>query len=453
MSRFVTSRRGFLAGVGALAVTAGLSACGGSNSGAGASSTPAASGNADAVDAALSKGGTITYWTWTPSAKDQVAAFQKKYPNCTVNLVNPGTATTAYTKLQNAISAKSGVPDVMQIEYYAISQFALTKSLFDLNQYGFGSFQSDYSTGPWGSVNQNGQLVGLPQDSGPMAMFYNKEVFDTYKLDLPKTWDDYVAVAQKLHAANPKAYITSDGGDPGFTTSMIWQAGGHPFKVDGTTVTIDLADAGTKKWTAVWNKLVEGKLLSSINGWTDEWFQGLGDGTLATLLTGAWMPGNFIASVAAGKGKWRVAPMPTYDGTPANSENGGSSQAVMAQSQNTALAAGFLRFLNHDQDSIDIFLKSGGFPSTTKDLADSTFLDDAPDYFGGQKINQVLADGAKNVLPGWQYLPYEVYANSIFGDTVGQSYAKSSDLDAGLASWQKSLVDYGTKQGFTVKTA
>lgn len=452
MSRYVTTRRGFLAGLGAVAVGAGLAACGSSGSSS-SSSTTKATGNADAVDAALKKGGTITYWTWTPSAKDQVAAFQKKYPNCTVKLVNPGTNTTAYTKLQNAVSAKSGVPDVMQIEYYAIPQFALTKDLFDLNQYGFDKFKADYAAGPWGSVNQDNQLVGLPQDSGPMAMFYNKEVFDKYGLTVPKTWDEYVEAAKKLHAADPKAYITSDGGDPGFTTSMIWQAGGHPFKAGGTDVTIDLADEGTKKWTAVWNKLVEGKLLSSINGWTDEWFQGLGNGTLATLLTGAWMPGNFIASVPGGKGKWRVAPMPTYDGKPANSENGGSSQAVMAQSKNTALAAGFLRYLNHEQESIDIFTGSGGFPSTTKDLSAPAFLGDAPAYFGGQKINQVLAAGSKDVLTGWQYLPFDVYANSIFGDTVGQSYAKSTSLDTGLAGWQKALVDYGTKQGFTVKTS
>ncbi len=452
MSRYLTTRRGFLAGLGAVAVGAGLAACGGSGSGSGSSSAKA-TGNADAVDAALKKGGTITYWSWTPSGKDQVAAFMKKYPNVTVKLVNPGTAATTYTKLQNAITAKSGVPDVCQIEYYALAQFALPGALYDLNQVGFDKFKADYSTGPWGSVNQNNKLIGLPQDSGPMAMFYNKEVFDKHKLTVPKTWDEYVDVAKKLHAADPKAYITSDSGDAGFTTSMIWQAGGKPFKADGTNVTINLADEGTKKWTAVWNKLVEGKLLSQIAGWSDEWFQGLGNGTLATLLTGAWMPGNFTASVAAGKGKWRVAPMPTYDGTAVNAENGGSAQCVMTQSKNPALAAAFLRWLNHEQDSIDIFTKSGGFPSTTKDLSSSSFLDDAPEYFGGQKINEVLAAGAKNVVSGWQYLPYQVYGNSVFADTVGQSYAKFTSLDTGLANWQKSLVEYGNKQGFTVKTA
>jgi len=54
------------------------------------------------------------------------------------------------------------------------------------------------------------------------------------------------------------------------------------------------------------------------------------------------------------------------------------------------------------------------------------------------------------VVEGWSYLPYQVYANSIFGDTVGQSYQNSSDLNEGLTAWQDALVEYGNDQGFAV---
>ncbi|GLJ74819.1 sugar ABC transporter substrate-binding protein [Leifsonia poae] len=409
-----------------------------------------ASGSASDIEAALKKGGTITYWSWTPSAEAQVAAFEKEYPKVKVNLVNAGTNTTEYTKLQNAIKAGSGAPDVAQVEYYAIPQFALGDALVDLKSYGFDSLKSDYSTGPWNSVNINGGLYGLPQDSGPMALFYNKTVFDKYGLTVPKTWDEYVADAKKLHAADPTKYITSDSGDSGFTTSMIWQAGGRPFSSDGTNVSINLQDEGTKKWTSTWNQLVEGKLLSTIPGWSDDWYKALGNGTIATLVTGAWMPGVLESSVKDASGAWRVAPMPTYDGTAANAENGGGGQVVLKQSKNPALAAGFLKWLNNSSSSVKVFLASGGFPSTTADLNSKDFLATAPEYFGGQKINEVLVDGAKNVSSGFQYLPFQVYANSIYGDTVGQAYASNSDLNAGLTAWQKSLVDYGNQQGFKV---
>jgi multiple sugar transport system substrate-binding protein len=436
----------------ALALSLALTACSsGSNETAGSGSpAPGSTGAASALDAALAKGGTITYWTWTPSAKAQVAAFEAKYPNVTVNLVNAGTNTDEYTKLQNTITAGSGAPDVAQVEYYAIPQFALQDSLLDLSQYGFGDLKDMYSPGPWSSVTSGDKVWGLPQDSGPMAMFYNKTVFDKYDIQVPTTWDEYIAAAKKLHSADPNSYITSDTGDPGFATSMIWQAGGHPFNADGTKLTINLQDKGSKQWADMWNQLVKGKLLSSTPSWSDEWYKGLGDGSIATLLTGAWMPGVLESSVADASGDWRVAPMPTYDGTPVTAENGGGGQVVLKQSKNPALAAAFLKWLNSNEESVKVFLASGGFPSTTADLNSTEFLAAAPEYFGGQEINKVLVAAAKNVPSGWQYLPYEVYANSIFGDTVGQSYLDGSDLNTGLTAWQDKLVAYGNQQGFTV---
>ena len=429
----------------ALALTALLAAC--SSGGGTAAST---GGSPEALDAALKAGGTITYWSWTPSAKAQVAAFEKEFPNVKVNYVNAGTNKDEYTKLQNAIKAGSGAPDVAQIEYYALPQFALTGSLADVSQYGFRSLEADYTPSTWGSVQVAGGLYGLPQDSGPMALFYNKDVFTKYAIEVPKTWDEYVAAAKKLHAADPAKYITSDSGDAGFATSMIWQSGGRPFTMQDRSVKINFQDDGTKKWTAAWNQLVEGKLIATnIEGWSDAWFRALGDGTIATLPLGAWLPGVLESSVPGGSGKWAVAPMPTYDGKPTTAESGGSTESVLKQSANPALAAAFVRWLNHG-NGIKPFLESGGFPATVADLNAPSFKNAAPAYFGGQKINEVLTAAAGQVSTGWSYLPYQTYANSIFADTVGKAYLNGTSIDGGLAEWQKALVDYGNQQGFTV---
>jgi multiple sugar transport system substrate-binding protein len=84
----------------AVALTAALAlALAGCSSSSGSSGGAAGTGSADAVDAALQQGGSITYWTWTPQAEQQVAAFEKAYPKVKVNLVNAGTGNTHYTKL------------------------------------------------------------------------------------------------------------------------------------------------------------------------------------------------------------------------------------------------------------------------------------------------------------------------------------------------------------------
>jgi multiple sugar transport system substrate-binding protein len=437
-------------GVAVLATVAlGLTACGssgGSDSGSGGRAS-----DANAVRSALAKGGSITVWAWEPTLKPVVADFQARYPKVHVKLVNAGTGNDQYTALQNAVQAGKGVPDVAQIEYYALSQFALGKSVTDLGSYGAKSLAKTYSPGPWNSVNINGGIYGLPMDSGPMALFYNKKVFDTYHIPVPTTWDQYLADARKLHAADPKAYITSDTGDAGMTTSLIWQAGGKPYTVHGTKVSVDFtADQGTAAYTKVWQQLVSEHLLSPVTGWSDQWYKGLADGTIATLTTGAWMPANFTSGVAAASGDWRAAPLPQWQaGGHASAENGGSSLAVMQASRNKALAYAFLQYADQGA-GVQTRIKGGAFPATTADLDSQAFLDTKFAYFGGQQANQVFSRSAKDVLPGWSYLPYQVYANSIFNDTVGKAYVSSTTLDSGLKSWQESSNKYAGQQGFSV---
>jgi multiple sugar transport system substrate-binding protein len=435
-------------GIGLLCAAAlSLTAC--ASSSTTASGSGSAVSSASAVQAALGKGGTITVWAWEPTLKQVVADFEAKYPKVHVNLVNAGTGDKQYTALQNAVQAGSGGPDVAQIEYYALGQFALGKSVQDLSKYGAASLSGSYSPGPWNSVNVGGGVYALPMDSGPMALFYNKKVFDKYQLTVPATWAQYLDDAKKLHAANPNAYITNDTGDAGFTTSLIWQAGGHPYKVDGTKVSVDFTDAGSTAFTSTWQQLVAGKLVAPVNSWSDQWYKGLGDGTIATLATGAWMPANFVSGVPGASGNWRVAPLPQWQaGQSASAENGGSSLAVMKASANQDLAYGFIQFANAGAGVQDR-IKGGAFPATTADLNSPAFLNTAFPYFGGQQADQIFAQSAKNVLKGWQYLPFQVYANSIFNDTVGKAYVSSTPLTQSLKNWQDASLKYGSQQGFT----
>jgi multiple sugar transport system substrate-binding protein len=428
-----------------LALSVALAAC------APAAGGGAETGDADDIAAALEEKSTITVWAWAPAVEEIAASFEKEHPNVTVKVVNAGTGNDQYIKLQNAIKAGSGAPDIAQIEYYALPQFALSDSLVDLSDFGFDEFEDEYTASTWGSVELDGGVYALPQDSGPMALFYNQSVFDQYGLTVPTTWDEYIATAEKLHAANPDAYITNDTGDAGFTTSMIWQAGGKPYTTkDNTDVTIDLQDEGSKKFADTWSRLTQNDLVSPVSSWSDEWYRGLGDGTIATLAIGAWMPGNLTSGVPEASGDWRVAKMPTFEaGVPANAENGGGGDSILKQSKNKLVAAGFLQYMNQGEGT-QISLAAGGFPSTVADLESEEFLAQSSDYFGGQKINEVLADSIDDVVPGWSYLPFQVYSNSIFNDTVGQAYADKADLNEGLVAWQKATADYGNEQGFTV---
>ncbi|GAA0468086.1 sugar ABC transporter substrate-binding protein [Paractinoplanes deccanensis] len=442
--------------VGAAATAAllslGLAACGGGDDADSGSGSSATVSDAD-VTAALEKGGNLTVWAWEPTLKNVVTEFQKKYPNVKVDLVNAGTGNDQYTALQNAVAAGKGIPDVAQIEYYALPQFALGKSLTDLSGFGAESLKADFAPGPWNSVHSGNVAYGLPMDSGPMALYYNKNVFDKYGIKVPTTWDEYLDAARKLHKADPKAYITNDTGDAGFTTSMIWQAGGKPYTVDGTNVTINFSDEGSQKFVKVWQTLISEKLLAPISSWSDQWFQGMQNDTIATIATGAWMPANFVSSAPSASGKWRVADMPQWTaGQNASAENGGSALSLMNKglNNNQALAYGFVKFAN-DGDGVQIRVDGGAFPATTKQLSDPKFLGTEFKYFGGQKANEIFAKSSQNVVTGWTYLPFQVYSNSIFNDTAGKAYVSGTTLADGLKAWQDQSAKYGNEQGFTVK--
>ncbi|PUB32571.1 carbohydrate ABC transporter substrate-binding protein (CUT1 family) [Promicromonospora sp. AC04] len=421
------------------------------------SSSPSASSRVDpsadtgTQDDVLAEGGELLVWAWEPTLKQVVADFEAEYPNVDIELANVGTGNDHYVALQNAISAGSGVPDIAQVEYHALPQFTITDSLTDLTPYGASDLGRTFSPGTWDAVTGGTDAVhALPMDSGPMALFYNEQVFTEAGVAVPTTWDEFADAAEALQDYDPDTYITADNGISTFTTSMIWQAGGRPFTVDGTTVTVDLADEGTLRFATMWQQLIDQGLVADISDWSDEWFQGLSDGSIAALVTGAWMPANLSTGAGAASGDWRVARMPQWtEGANETAELGGSSLAVTQASQNQELAYEFLKYANIG-DGVATRLDAGAFPATMRDLTDPTFLAQEPEYFGGQQINRVLADSATHVLPGFQYLPYQVHANSIYPDTVGQAYTGTTTLIDGLTGWQDDIVRYGTEQGFDV---
>ena len=405
----------------------------------------------------------ITVWSWDSTLPRTGKDFEKANPDITVKVTNDGTNKTEYTALNNALSAGKGAPDLVQIEYYALPEYQVRGEIEDLSQFGADKFSDFYTPGTWASVKLNGGVYALPMDSGPMAWFYNKDVFDKAGVDPTRvrTWDEFYDAAKKVRATG--SYITSDSGDAGFFDSMTWLAGATPFSTgsDGQSVTINLSnDSKVKTFVDFWQKMIDDDLIDTKTaGWSDDWNKSLNDGSIASLLTGAWMPYNLLSGAPDGEGKWRVAQMPTPDGSETNSENGGSSLAVLASTKKADAAYQFIEYANHG-DGVANRVAGCAFPADKASMESDSFKNTTTvknadgedvDYFGGQKYNEVLAQAAENVSSDYQFLPYEVKARGIFGDYLGKSYTGDQKLTDGIAAWQKALQDYGKDQGFTVK--
>jgi multiple sugar transport system substrate-binding protein len=397
----------------------------------------------------------ITFWTWLPDIQKTVDLFEEAHPEISVTVENVGVGADQYTKIQNAVDAGSGGPDVAHMTYDAIPSFSLTGALADLTQYGGEEIPDLFLPGVVGLVQKGDAIYGVPQDFGPGVLYYRVDVFEDAGLEVPATWDEFEDAARALHAADPERYLTFI--DPGLVDAAymgLWQLDASPWVIEGESeLTVDLATSSATRWAEYWGGLnQEGLLLESTMG-SDEWFKQMGSGQIATWLVGAWGLQALTGVLPENEGLWRVAPQPVWNaGDEATSQFGGSGTVVLEQSEHKEAATTFAVWMNSDPVAVESLKTDNGLlPTTIAAWEDPAFLDEEIAYLGGQQARQIFAQSALDTVVGWEWLPFQPYVSSVYADTVGQAISSKGDLAAGLAAWQERIVDYATEQGFTVK--
>ncbi|MCJ1674901.1 MULTISPECIES: sugar ABC transporter substrate-binding protein [unclassified Rathayibacter] len=393
----------------------------------------------------------LLVWSWDDQLPEVAELYEEEHPGVEIDVVDVGTGDEQYTALQNVIAAGSGSPDVAFLDSTALPQFALSGALADLGPLGADELSEEFAPGPWAASQVDGTVYGLPWASGPMVLFYNRAVFERLGVAVPGTWEEYVGAAEQLHAADPEVYILNDVGNPGLANSLIQQAGGRPFSVDGTAVAIDLADPGTARYAENWQRLLDGGLLAPVADWSDEWRKMLAAGRIATLPAGSWMASALTQSAPDAAGDWRVAQLPQWEpGGSVTAEHGGGGFSVLESSVSKELAVDFLTYATAG-DGVDVIRDSGLWPAHRAATESPAFLDRPSEYFGGQAVNREYATASENAPDDVRFLPYQVYAAAVFNDSVGTAYTGETTLQAGLLDWQAELEEYGAEQGFTVE--
>lgn len=406
------------------------------------------------IDKAMSTPTTLTFWAWVPGIEDEVALFEEEYPAIKVKVVNLGGSTAQYPKLRAAVKAGKGVPDVAQVGYDFIPSFTQTNSLLDLTAYTEADgLEDEFVPGIWSQVALNGGVWGVPQDAGPMGTLYRSDIFEKAGVEAPATWDEFAETAETIKNETG-AYITNfPGNDPTQTQALLAQAGATLFEYDGKeTVSIDVDNATTQKVAAFWQDLIQRDLVAVDPDFTDGWYQGLSRGTYATWLTAAWGPTFLAGSAANTSGNWTAAPLPQWEAGEQVSANwGGSSNAVMAATENPIAAYMLAKFINTDSEStLMLANKQSLYPTTKATLTNPEFTDATSEFYGGQQVNKLFGEIATTVNSNQKFTPFQDYVNSSFNETVGTAIAERGDIVASLTAWQDSLIKYAEQQGFTV---
>ena len=378
---------------------------------------------------------TLSFWSWVPGIDEAVELWNAENPDIRVelNAVAGGNQGT-YQNLSNALKAETE-PDLAQIEFDTLPSFRLQQGLRDVSQClpdGTGDQFIDFA---WEQVTfEDTGVYAIPQDTGPMAMFYRKDLFEKYSVDVPQTWEDFKAVAEAVHEQDPSVQITHfPQRDTGWFAGLASQNGARWAEIEGDTWVVDIDDAPTDEVARYWQELIDRDLVANMQGFSEQWNKALADGKLLTWVSAVWGNSTLASNVSTTSGKWAVAPMPTWDEGQQTAANwGGSTTAVLRGTDHPYEAAKFALWLNTDPDSLELLNKNGGlYPATVEGL-DLPFLQQPSEFYGGQHIFDVFAQAAGNVDADFIWSPTMTQTYASLADGFGKALGGDSTLPEAL---------------------
>jgi raffinose/stachyose/melibiose transport system substrate-binding protein len=181
----------------ALAIAIGIAACGGDDGGGGAGENVTLSMLTANSEQAVKP------------AKALIAAFEKKNPNINVKLE----AGPQGSELDNLIKTRLATGEMNDVfVYLAGSLFRALKPEQQLQPLNDEPWVANLDGTYKKTVTVNGQVYGAPFGSAfSGGVLYNKKIYDKLGLEIPKTWDEFMANNAKVKKAGIDPVIQSYG--------------------------------------------------------------------------------------------------------------------------------------------------------------------------------------------------------------------------------------------------
>ncbi len=145
----------------------------------------------------------LTYWgLWepTPVLQHVLTTFEEQNPGVKVNYQQQSYRDYR-ERLQTAIAAGKG-PDIFRYHASWVPMLKTELSEMPTTVYTPTEFQTTFFPIADQQLKVNGKYVGVPLMYDGLALFYNKEIFQTANVQPPKTWSDLKDLAKKLTVRN-----------------------------------------------------------------------------------------------------------------------------------------------------------------------------------------------------------------------------------------------------------
>ncbi|HEY7222237.1 MAG TPA: extracellular solute-binding protein [Micromonosporaceae bacterium] len=393
----------------------------------------------------------LTFWTWVPNIDQVVAKWNAANPNIQVTASNQAQGDELVTKLLTA-KGTGNAPDLVQAEYQALPTLVSNDALADISAYASGA-AGKFAPGVWNVVTLGTDAVyAIPQDVGPMMLYYRADEFDRLGLTVPKTWDDFAAVAREVRQKSPKQYLTTfSSADPGWFVGLAQQAGAKWWSISGDKWTVSVNDAASKKVADYWGGLVAEGAIDNKPMFTPEWNAQLNDGTLLAWPSAVWAPGVLAGNAGDTAGKWKMAPLPQWNaGESKTGSWGGSSTAVTADSKHAEAATKFAIWLNTSDDATAGLVTQGGIYPAASSAQSGPALASAPAFFSNQPDFYPLAKQIAATASGFTFGPDVNVTYSTYKDAFAGAISNKTPFAAALDAMQTATLQDMQQSGFNV---
>lgn len=397
---------------------------------AGGSST---SGDKDAAACTPTDGDvTLEFTSWIPGIEDIVSVWNEENPDIQVSVqTGPNGNSGTYQSFFSQLKA-GNAPDLGQIEYDALSSFRVQDGLENLAACeDVVAAAEEFIPWTWNQVTLGSAdgVYGIPQDSGPMALFYRSDLFEANGIEVPTTWAEFKDAAVKVRATGN--YITNfSTADINQFAGLVWQNDGDWFSNGGDAWTVNFTGEPSQTVAEYWQELIDEDLVATIPGWTEEWNNAYNSSEVWSWPSAVWGANSIASGAPDTAGNWSVAAMPQWEeGGSAAGNWGGSSVAVFKGTEHLYEATKFALWLNTSDEALTALNTTANiYPATTAAL-ELDALKQGVDFYGGQPIYDVFAEAAEQVNPDF-----------VWGPTMTQTYSDISDGFQGAVTGQGTLL-------------
>ncbi len=266
-------------------------------------------------------------------------------------------------------------PDLALVGTRGLYEFVDMKALEPLDRFVPATFPKEFYPAVFNGGRYQGHLYGLPVAVSTKSLFYRSDLFEGAKLAPPKSWDEFLETAKKLHGTAVYGF-----GLPGSKhwqnldnwTMFFYTAGGKYFD-DAGKCAIN-GPAGVKSlqfYVDLANKYKVTQPGPVANNRSD--IQNMfASGKLAMVWTGPWLIG--ILDRDQPSLKWAVTRTPK--GAVNASQVMTDSMVMFNQSKNKELAWKFLEFMYQDKRRFEFDKAFGMLPEKPAVAKDPFFQND-----------------------------------------------------------------------------